>query len=130
MILAVAEWQGRISPVFDVAENLKLYIVDGNTCKEAGSLRLGSSEGEARVELMTQAGIEILICGAISGWLQRFADIQGIEVISFISGNVDSIVDSYIKGNWQSQLHRMPGCRSRGRGRCGHGRRQRGRNSY
>lgn len=58
-----------------------------------------------------QLGIDTLICGAVSEQVKLFLDMYGINITSFISGDVQKILKSLLSGNFNEVGFAMPGCR-------------------
>jgi predicted Fe-Mo cluster-binding NifX family protein len=69
------------------------------------------------------AGVEVLLCGAISrGWQGRL-EASGIRVVPFLTGSWRQLLAALRAGELDRDDYRMPGCRGMGPG-CR--RRQRG----
>jgi predicted Fe-Mo cluster-binding NifX family protein len=66
---------------------------------------------------LSELGIHVLICGAISKIHEDMIETQGIEVISFISGDIDQVIESYINDELDLIKFSMPGCCKRHRKR-------------
>ena len=64
--LALPHWQGRVSPVFDVARQVILAEVSAGAFLRRGNLVLGAEDPHCRSVLLASAGVEVVICGAIS----------------------------------------------------------------
>jgi predicted Fe-Mo cluster-binding NifX family protein len=118
MKIGVSIWNGRVSPVFDVAGRLVLLdISDGGvTRREEVSL---SREGMGKVEELVGLGVEVLICGAISQSLAMMVGRSGIRVMSNICGPVEDVAGAFIEERLEGPYFLMPGC-------CGRRRRYRG----
>jgi len=115
MKVAVPEWQGRVSPVFDVAEHVLLVDSDD---ENGGSRRvesLGSTALHERVRRLAELGVDVLVCGAISAPLSTLLASQGIKVIPLICGDVDEIVRAFCEGSFEEEQFAMPGCCRKGR---------------
>ena len=112
MKTAITVWMGRISPVFDVAG--KAILLDRENCMEQ-ELTLSAGNGMADVDRLVQSGVSTLICGAISAPLLGYARSSGVEVIPFIAGDIQAVIDAWQAGELDKPEFRMPGC---GRGRC------------
>ena len=120
MKIALTEWQGRISPVFDVAVQAKIYETVDMSSKLIKEIDFADYSGEERIQVLSNEGIDRLICGAISDHLERFALMNNIQVISFISGEVDEVLNHFKEQRCNRTVFNMPGCRGRRnrQGRC------------
>jgi predicted Fe-Mo cluster-binding NifX family protein len=108
MRLGVPIWQGRVSPVFDVAGRMLLVDADSPGAEPA-EVDLGSEQPRRRAEEVSRLGVDVLICGAISRPLEWMLVEAGIEVRSGVCGPVDEVVSAYRTGTLDAQF-RMPGC--------------------
>ena len=124
MKVAISDWQGRISPVFDVAGNLLVADVqDGAVC-DRQTLKLKAKGLQARADFLAQWGVEVLICGAISWPLELALSNAGVEVVPQTCGEVEDVLAAFVAGRLSQSAFLMPGCcgrrgRFRRRGRCG-----------
>jgi predicted Fe-Mo cluster-binding NifX family protein len=125
MKVAVSQWRGRISPVFDVARSLLLVDVDEG--RESGRREFdldGLEEVQTRADTVVRLGTNVLVCGAISWPLEMALSTAGVEVLSQTCGEVDDVVAAFVGGRFTEESFLMPGCcgrRRRGRGRLGWG---------
>jgi predicted Fe-Mo cluster-binding NifX family protein len=126
MKVAIPQWQGRVSPVLDVAE--RVLVVDltaeGELSRQDAALAAGGPLERARD--LRQMGAEVLICGAISRPLELALDSAGVQVIPHICGQVEEVLAAFINGQLDAGGFLMPGCRGRRR-RFRAGRRRGGR---
>jgi predicted Fe-Mo cluster-binding NifX family protein len=123
MKLAIPVWQGRISPVFDVAGQLLLVeLTDGQEVAREGRLVEGS-EADERAKKLAELGVETLICAGISQSLETDLTDRGVRVIARICGNVEEVLAAFVAGRLREACFAMPGCcgqrRRRHRGGCG-----------
>lgn len=126
MKAAIPVWQGRVSPVFDVARRLLVVeIVDG---VEAGHIEhdLQIESPPARAKRVVELGVHVLICGAISRPLEAILAAEGVHVIAQTCGDVHEVVEAFAAGRLNAPVFLMPGCPGRGR-RVGGWRGRRGR---
>jgi predicted Fe-Mo cluster-binding NifX family protein len=128
MNVAIPKWQSRVSPVFDVAGELLLAQTRGRGVLARRALRLEDQDPTGRAEALKQAGVDVLICGAISWPMERAVAEAGIEVISQTCGDVECVLAAYLDGRLGQGAFLMPGCCGRRRRRGG-GRRGRARGS-
>ena len=110
MRLAIPIWNGRISPVFDVAG--VLLVIDVRDGVEVGQekVHLEGSAPTARVAQLANLGVDVLICGAISRDLDDMISSAGVNVISQTRGEADRVLRAFISGQLTEQAFLMPGC--------------------
>jgi predicted Fe-Mo cluster-binding NifX family protein len=98
MKIAIAHWQSRVSPVFDVADRLFLItIADGRELRRE-SLRLATQDPFERARKLTEQGVDVLLCGAVSSALEKALAAAGIRVVGFLGGEVEGIVGAFLEG--------------------------------
>ncbi|WP_299978658.1 NifB/NifX family molybdenum-iron cluster-binding protein [Desulfobacula sp.] len=114
MKIALTVWDERISPVFDSAHTLLIADIKNEKIKNI-SYKSFDPELEARfAEELSLLGIEVLICGAISQTYSTLIEARTIQLIPFIGGNVNEILELYAKGNPLVPTFLMPGCSEEG----------------
>lgn len=123
MRIAVPCWGDRISPVFDVAQNLLLIDVDGEAETGRQSLSIAGMSPPAKLDLLKNNSVNIILCGAISNSYHQLLELSGIQVYPWNSGNVDEIIEAALQDRLLDARHRMPGCRRRRGRRRGRGQR-------
>lgn len=132
MRIALSVWNGRIAPLFDVACNIQVIDTeDDNRFEVTLPLQSGMIR---RVEILASQPVDVLICGAVSRAVHRMLSSSGIDVRSFVSGEIEEILKAFLAGELDDLAFRMPGCGGMQGGRgCGRGagvnRRGRGRGS-
>lgn len=135
MRIAITIYNKNISNVFDFTRRLLLVdIHDGNET-ERSEVELDNQLVVQRVELLKKRGVDVLICGAISRLLADMVISSGIQVLPYVTGSVDEILQAYLNDHLIESQFAMPGCwpgarkgfgRSGGGGSHGHGRQCRG----
>jgi predicted Fe-Mo cluster-binding NifX family protein len=116
MKMAVSTWNGRISPVFDVSRHMVVVEIDQGIIHRKLEESLDKDLGR-KVEKITGDGIQLLICGAISQSLAEMLTLRGVQVIPFIAGNVDEVIQASMAGQLNQSCFVMPGCCGRRRHR-------------
>jgi len=126
MRIAIPVCDNQVATVMDFAG--RLLVID---CEAGQEIRrdivdFGQQLVPAKVAGLADLGVNLLICGAISRPFSAMVLHSGIEIIPFISGNVDDVLVAYFRGCLVDPSFLMPGCRvgqhwgRRGR-RRGHG---------
>jgi predicted Fe-Mo cluster-binding NifX family protein len=98
MKVAMAHWRGRVSPVFDVADHLFLLTVEGSREVDRENLRLASRGPFERVKELSELGVEVLLCGAISLTLEKALIGAGIRVVGFLGGELEGVICAFLEG--------------------------------
>ena len=124
MKIAIPHWQGRVSPVFDVAG--RVLVVEMNSGAELArqDVVLDVEDPQLRAARLAQTGANLLICGAISWPLEMALSACGIDVIPQTCGEVEQVLAAFAAGQLCQDAFQMPGCCGRRRQRA---RRRRGR---
>jgi predicted Fe-Mo cluster-binding NifX family protein len=106
MRVAVPLWQGRISPVFDVARRVR--IVEAENGRITSQVEYEICTGNRSKEL-ADLEVKVLICGAITRALEITLWEAGIDVISRIRGPVDEVLQAYLMARLNQKRFTMPG---------------------
>lgn len=123
MNVALTIWEDRISPLFDSATMLLIVEVK-NGCIVARHHRTIDSEMPiSRVSVLSECGIRIIICGAISQFYAHMIEAHGIRIIPFVTGEIERVLDAYLHNALFLPSFRMPGCGKQRRLRYRGGRR-------
>jgi len=123
MKLAIPEWQGRVSPVFDVARHLRVFEIGEGSARQIQDLECDAKTVSNRVARLKETGATALVCGAISRPLEMAVTAAGIQVIAQTCGNVQDVADAYARGHLTHETFCMPGCGRQHRRCHRHGRR-------
>ncbi|OEU75036.1 MAG: hypothetical protein BA874_08930 [Desulfuromonadales bacterium C00003068] len=124
MKAAFTIWDGRIAPVFDVAgQIIMIQRSDPHGSQQCTCLPAGSAT--EKIEFLHQHQIDVLVCGAMTQSTQRAAEAHGIEVLPFIAGCHQQVMECWLNDQPFEQHFIMPGCNNRcrqTRQRCRRGR--------
>lgn len=122
--IAVAQWQERVSPVFDVCSALLVIDIDNGHEVARKCAALHGDDPFARTAELTALGVQVLICGAISQMQETALVDAGIAVHGFIRGQTENVIGYFLQGNLFGEHCHMPGCARvrRRRGQGGRGR--------
>lgn len=103
-------WGNRISPVFDASGNLLVAQMENAAIVNKTFKTIRPDTPENLANLLNHLGVCVLICGAIS---QKAADIivkNNIQLISFVTGNTDRVLESFALRKEIEKTFMMPGC--------------------
>ena len=122
MRIAVPVWRDRVSPVFDVAGSLRLVDLEDGTPLRRSDANIQEDDPGVRVQKLSELGVDVLICGAISRPLETMLTAAGVKVIAQVCGGVEEVLEAYRSGRLGEPAFAKPGCCGRRQG-FGHGRR-------
>jgi predicted Fe-Mo cluster-binding NifX family protein len=110
MKLAITPWNGRIAPVFESSERVLVLNVGPDGHSGGEEFDFSNKAPTEKIRFLAEEGVEQLICGAISKDLEVFLRDQGIDVYSFIAGDVDVVLNAWLHGQLDRSIYAMPGC--------------------
>ncbi|MBI9084641.1 MAG: NifB/NifX family molybdenum-iron cluster-binding protein [Desulfobacterales bacterium] len=117
MKVAFATWSHRISPVFDVARQVHIVEVDAGGIVGESMASLDSDISLQKALRLAELGVSVLVCGAISRPVRRAIEGYGIDVMSFVVGDLQEVISAWQAGTLGQDRFIMPGCRGGTRGR-------------
>ncbi|OGP62324.1 MAG: hypothetical protein A2V65_05255, partial [Deltaproteobacteria bacterium RBG_13_49_15] len=109
MRIALTVWEDRISPVFDVATMILLAEIQNGGVLNKRFMPFNPGVSWQLAEMLKEMGVSVLICGAISKVPANIISVSGIELIPFISGETERILEAYAKGSRLIPAFSMPG---------------------
>lgn len=110
MLIAIPNWQDRVSPVFDVAEQILLVHCEKDDTTVRSHLLFHEGQPEMRAQRLIDQKVDVLICGAISSLLENLLIANRVEVIPRVCGDVEEILEAYLDGSIDDRRYAMPGC--------------------
>ena len=109
MKVALTTWENRISPVFDSAGMVLVVQVENGVVVGRNFKPLESASPFSRALTLSTLGVNVLICGAISLVFANMIEARGIQIVSFVTGDVDQVLDAYLGGFLHQPSFQMPG---------------------
>lgn len=109
MKLAIPISDGQVSTAFDFARQLLLFEYENHREIKRTELVLDEAVPVNRARRLESLGVGVLICGAISSSLAEHLSNAGIDLIPFVSGNVEEVLAEYFASELESGRFLMPG---------------------
>ncbi len=113
MLLCLACFENRLASLLDTATDLRLFEMNGDAALARGSLALPPDGCHGLPRVLAQAGVSVLVCGALTGRLLHSLRAQGLDVRPWLRGSPEEITAAWAAGNLEALA--MPGC---GQGAC------------
>jgi predicted Fe-Mo cluster-binding NifX family protein len=109
MKIAIPVWNGLVSSVFDFAHRLLLVDIQDVRQINRSEISLSSESAPQRAGRLRTLGVDVLICGAVSQPLMYMLTASGIEVLPYVTGHVDEVLQAYITGQLGQPQFILPG---------------------
>lgn len=106
MRIAIPVWNDHVSPIFDVARQIRIFDVEEGSVRQTtvADMPAGHHAGALRGH-----GVDLLICAAISSQLESLIWVSGIDVVSDVCGPADAIARAFAAGDTVLSRYRSPG---------------------
>ncbi|MEE0753337.1 FKBP-type peptidyl-prolyl cis-trans isomerase [Frisingicoccus sp.] len=98
MKIAVTYDNGNVFQHFGKTEFFKVYEVEDNKVVSSEVIGSNGSGHGALAGLLAGQSVDVLICGGIGGGAQSALAEAGVELCAGAQGNVDQVVEAYLKG--------------------------------
>ena len=109
MKIAIPVYGDSVSNAFDFAHRLLLVDIQNGRQINRSEISLSSESMPQRAGRLRTLGIDVLICGAISRPLMYMLTASGIEVLPYVTGHVDEVLQAYITGKLGQPQFVLPG---------------------
>ncbi|MDX9715304.1 MAG: NifB/NifX family molybdenum-iron cluster-binding protein [Dissulfurispiraceae bacterium] len=114
---AFAVWDGRIAPVFDTSEQIAVVDVEDGMIVGQRKEFIADEIPAQKALRLAELGINTLVCGAISRLTQGLVSAYGINIVPFVAGDLQEVVDAWVHSRIWQDIFSMPGCCGRTRRR-------------
>jgi len=110
MKVAMPVWNDCVSTVLDFADCLLIVDYESGTIHDRSVVDLAGITMAERVARLRELGIQVLLCGAVSRPLEQMITAAGIEIIPFLRGRADDVLNAYLSGHLLEPVFILPGC--------------------
>ncbi len=119
--VAIPIFNGRVSPLLDVAGSFIYADIESGKVGDRHVIKVPGNSSLARINLLKEKGVSLLICSAVSRECACAVARMGITILPGIIGEVDEVLNAFANDVLDSEHFAMPGCCGRfrsGRGGC------------
>jgi predicted Fe-Mo cluster-binding NifX family protein len=113
MRVAMTVWGDRVSPVLDCARTLLVVEMAGSKVVDRAVEFVEAGYLPGMMRIIRKHGVQVLICGAVSQELANIIETCDVELIPFLAGDAETILETFARGQSISAFA-MPGCRCAG----------------
>ena len=98
MQLAIPFFGNRISNRLDCSENFLFVSIENGIIIKCKKIRVLQKKPSALVNILNQLEVDVLICDGITEFYAQQLDNAHIQVIPWISGEVEDVMNKYLSG--------------------------------
>ena len=102
MKTAIPLHENRVSPRFDCTYRFLVVTTEGSDISDKETVVLHSINPLQRVKELVGLNIDTLICGAINEFTFRMLVGWGINVVPWVIGHADEVLDLFLKGELEA----------------------------
>jgi len=103
-------WEGRISPVLDVAGRFLVVQIKNGHETNRREILVGDTNPTFLVKGIKEMGTEVLLCGALSEPVAFLLANTGIRVCPHLCGDAEAALRAFLTDTLGKGQFRMPGC--------------------
>jgi len=110
MKIAITVWGNRVSPVFDSACTLLITEIKNARVVSKMYQHVNPDRPMQLVQMLFSQGVVALICGAVSERPAHIMESAGLQLIPFITGDIETVLKTCLESNPVWAKLKMPGC--------------------
>lgn len=99
MKVAIPRFGEHVAPCFEYSAAIRIYTIQRRRIVDWADFHLQSRDAFDRIRLLRDQGVEVLICGGVQDRFEDMLRAHGIEVISWVDGDVTTLVECYLRGD-------------------------------
>lgn len=103
MKIAVPRKGDTVAPCFGHCAMMSIYTITDGQVTASVDFPMRSHDPLDRVRLLRDQKVETIICGGVQEYLENCLNASGINVISWVSGSVDGLLELFIRGQLVSR---------------------------
>lgn len=107
MRIAIPRFGESVAPCFEYSATITIFTVEKNSIQDQVDFSLKSREALDRLRLLRDQRVDTLICGGMQDVFEDMVRARGIEVISWVSGEIEELLNLYFKGELISGAGRL-----------------------
>jgi predicted Fe-Mo cluster-binding NifX family protein len=105
--VAIPRFGEEVAPCFEYSATIAIFTIEQSRIANQTDFVLQSQQSFDRFRLLRDQGVDTLICGGVENRFEDLIRDNGIEVISWVVGNVDELLNLFIKGRLISGTGRI-----------------------
>ncbi len=116
MLVCLACYGDRVAALLETATQLRLYRKEDGALHPCGDLPAPETGVLALIDLLTETGADLLVCGGLSGCALAALVQSGVAVAPWVGGAASDVANAWATAGLPGlDAFRLPGC---GLGNC------------
>ncbi len=107
MKVAMPRFDQEVAPCFEHSATITIFTIKGGKQVNRMDFAVQSCKPLDRVRLLRDQSVDTLICGGVQDVFEDLLESAGIHVISWVSGDVKSLLNRFIHGELVSGSGRL-----------------------
>ncbi|WP_319774268.1 NifB/NifX family molybdenum-iron cluster-binding protein [Breoghania sp.] len=99
----------KVSPVFDSCTRVLLVDIEKDREVDRKEFYLDALSLNERLTILHKSGVDVVICSGISEVMEKLVVGKKIELISNITGEIESVLKAYLTGELSREKFHGPG---------------------
>jgi predicted Fe-Mo cluster-binding NifX family protein len=96
--VAIPRMGESVAPCFEYCATMAIFTIVEGAIVDQVDFPLSSKDPFDRVRLLRDQEVDTIICGGVRETYEDVLRTSGFEVISWVSGTVDDLLDLYLRG--------------------------------
>lgn len=102
MRVAIPRFGENVAPCFEYSATIAIFVLRGKRIEEQRDFSLQSTRSFDRLRLLKDQEVDVLICGGIQDRFEDLVKANEIQVISWVSGDVETLLQLFLEGRLKS----------------------------
>ena len=107
--VAIPIFRMKVSPVFDSCTRVLLVDIEKDREVDRKEFYLDALSLNERLTILHKSGVDVVICSGISEVMEKLVVGKKIELISNITGEIESVLKAYLTGELSREKFHGPG---------------------
>jgi predicted Fe-Mo cluster-binding NifX family protein len=87
-----------VAPCLEYSATIAIFTIEDGQVVDQLDFPFRSPEPVDRIRLLRDQHVDVVICGGVQEAFEDLVRASGIELISWVSGNVEDLLASYLSG--------------------------------
>jgi predicted Fe-Mo cluster-binding NifX family protein len=110
MKIAIPVQGDHVATVFDGADEFLMFETQPGEAVAPFRISCAEDTCISKVSFLKNRGVDILICGALSGFIRRMIEAADIRIFPFVRGTAEEVVEAFCSGALDDRRFFLPGC--------------------